>query len=46
MDTKVLQVIIDLNDIDLKGAARLPVGLRVDVFFEPIDAKKKLADTR
>ena len=33
LDTKVLQVVIDLDQ-----SAELPVGLRVDVFFEPISA--------
>jgi len=33
LDTKVLQVLIDLDE-----TAQLPVGLRVDVFFEPISA--------
>ena len=43
LDNKVLQVLIDLTDAD-----RLPVGLRVDVFFMPMAAKvtKKLAETR
>ena len=41
LDTKVLRVMIDLKD-----GGRLPVGLRVDVFFEPSDAKNKLANTR
>lgn len=40
LDTKVLQVMIDLED-----GARLPVGLRVDVFFEPLSGVKKLAQT-